>query len=354
MRKIIQIILFSLIISVNVFSSVRETISVQVSEFPPCVIIDANGSLSGFDIELWNAISSQMGYKTEYQVINPHIDILQNLKDKKTDVGISGFTITKDREEFLDFSQHYFDSGLRILVLKEKSSTFDKIVLFWNAVKTPVVWFLGFMVIFAHLIWIFEKDNNPDNDANAINDKYFPGIFEAIYFCFVTCSTVGYGDYTPKKWIGRIVVIMLIIVGIIAFCNFTALLSSKYTTEELSSIKTENDLNGKSVITQTGTSSVFEFKKLGARVIEANTIEEAYKLLLSKRGDAFVFDAPVIMEYAKKYSDKVMVVGDLFDKQYYGFALQQNSSLREGVNKELLSLIESGEYQKIYNKWFKN
>jgi len=353
MNKTIQIIVLTLIITVTSLNAFAiGTLKVQISEFPPCIIVEDGSPPTGFDIEIWNAIAKKQGWNLEYEVINPHTSILNNLKDKKTDVGIAAFTITEEREKSVDFSHHYLDSGLRILTLKKDVGLIDKIKVFWVAIKTPATLFIIFLLIFAHLIWLLERDDDPDNDANGINDNYFPGIFEALYFCIVTCSTVGYGDYTPKKWMGRLVVVSLIFAGIIAFCNFTALLSSEYTTENLSAIKSVEDLRGKTVITQKDTTAVRELKELGAIVKEVSTIEQACDWLLLKRGDALVFDAPVIMEYVKKYPDEVEIVGSLFAKQYYGFALQEESPLRQEINKALLSLRENGEYQKIYNKWF--
>lgn len=362
MKKIMRIILYYLIVMIvasNAFSKVGDTVRIQCSEVPPCVFINEDGVLDGFDIEIWNKISSGLNsklndsFKYSIEVLPSHLDILKNIKNGEADVGISSFTITSERESYLDFSHHYLDSGLRILVLETESGILDKLYIFWSAVDAPAILFVCFLLLFANVIWILERDNNPENDANGINDNYFPGIFEAIYFCIVTCSTVGYGDYTPKKWFGRIVVVGLIFAGIIAFCNFTALLSSEYTTEKLFSIKTMDDLKGKTVITQKNTPAVLELKKIGAKVKEVDTIEQGCDWLLLKRGDALVFDSPVILEYVKRYPYRVKTVGGLFAKQYYGFALQQNSILRNDINNELLKIRESGEYQDIHDKWFK-
>nr|CCA25062.1 Voltagegated Ion Channel (VIC) Superfamily putative [Albugo laibachii Nc14] len=44
-------------------------------------------------------------------------------------------------------------------------------------------------------------------------------IFVAIYFMFVTLSTVGYGDFTPKTVLGQCTVCLIIVVGIYTFAN---------------------------------------------------------------------------------------------------------------------------------------
>jgi len=49
--------------------------------------------------------------------------------------------------------------------------------------------------------------------------RQFPTIFDGIYWAFVTAATVGYGDYVPLTYLGRIIAILLILTGggLIAF-----------------------------------------------------------------------------------------------------------------------------------------
>jgi polar amino acid transport system substrate-binding protein len=274
------------------------------------------------------------------------------LDDKSIDVGIAGFTITEERENKVDFSHHYLDSGLRILTLKTEPRMIDKALAFWDNVKDHLIFYGIFLVIFAHIVWVLERDNDPTNNDGSFDDCYHTGICQALYYCIITASTVGFGDYTCKKARGRIFTVILVFSGIMAFCNFTAVLSSSYTIENMSAIKSVDDLKGKTILTQDGP-SLNLLESIGANVKVVSTIDQAIDWLMLGRGDAVVYDSPVILEYAKKYRDKVEVVGNLFDKQYYGFALQEGSPLRQDVNKALLKIRETGEYDKIHSKWFK-
>jgi polar amino acid transport system substrate-binding protein len=355
MKKIMRSILLIsivMIIASNAFSKVGDTLQVKVKSFPPCVVIEDDGTVTGYDIDIWNAICRVNGWTTEYSVGTSHNNILTELADKKFDVGIAGFTITEGREDFVDFSHHYLDSGLRILTLKSDPGMIDKVVSFWNNISGTLAFYGIYLIIFAHIVWALERDSDPTNNDGSFDDGYFVGVAQASYYCIVTASTVGFGDFTCKKARGKIFTAVLIISGLIAWSNLTAVLSSSYTIENLSAIKSVEDLKGKTILTQDGPSLKL-LESLGANVKVVDTVGQAVDWLMLERGDAVVYDSPVILEYAKKYMDKVEVVGYLFDKQYYGFALQEGSPLRQDVNKALLQIRESGEYDSIHSKWFK-
>ena len=51
-------------------------------------------------------------------------------------------------------------------------------------------------------------------------------------------------------------------------------------------------------------------------------------------------------------SAKLQLVGDLFEKQDYGFAFPEQSALRKIVNGCLLKLAEEGYFEELDRKWF--
>ncbi|MDH5465457.1 MAG: NAD-binding protein [Thiovulaceae bacterium] len=90
--------------------------------------------------------------------------------------------------------------------------------------------FLGFVVfISAVLIYVFEGNGVNEN----IND-----FFEAVYWAFVTISTVGYGDISPVTLEGRTVSLLVIIAGIGILSFATSIIVSAFT-EKLDEMKAE-------------------------------------------------------------------------------------------------------------------
>ncbi|GAU08099.1 glutamine ABC transporter substrate-binding protein GlnH [Desulfoplanes formicivorans] len=119
-------------------------------------------------------------------------------------------------------------------------------------------------------------------------------------------------------------------------------------------IKSVEDLKDKVVATKIGTSSVDFVKPYTTKPIRKFQDQDAAFMELRSGGaDAVIFDKPVVEYYAKDAGkDAVKVVGPVYAGQYYGIGFPQGSPLRKKVSISILKLMESGEYAKIYKKWF--
>jgi len=62
--------------------------------------------------------------------------------------------------------------------------------------------------------------------------------FEALYWSFVTATTVGYGDFRPLDSLSRILAIMIAICGVI----FTGIIVAIAITATTRSLETQHDL----------------------------------------------------------------------------------------------------------------
>ena len=88
------------------------------AEFPPFEYVGDNGEPDGFDIALIKAIGEKLG--VEVQVENMEFDSLVASIGRKTDVAIAGMTITKERQESVDFSNPYY-MAVQYVILPEGS-----------------------------------------------------------------------------------------------------------------------------------------------------------------------------------------------------------------------------------------
>lgn len=355
MLKITLIIIFFFIGSVPVLNAAPKKIKVDVSLFEPCVI-KTDKKLTGFDIEIWEAICKDLNWVSDYNII-PFSNIFADLKNKKTDVAIAGISITSEREKKIDFSHHYFNSGLRILV-KGKSKKQNIIpVILKKLFNIEMLYLLSilFLILFiwGFLLWIAEKG------ADVISDKFKKGFSDATWCSWAVMTTIGFGDIYPKKTIGRLITVPIFLTGCVIVGVVSAPVITAFTMRDIDETSTQisslDDLKGKIVGTEKlSTSASFLKTKSNIKLDLKKSINEAYSDLIADKVDAVVFDEPNIKFFAKKNKEFVKIVGEMFEKQYYGFALQANSPLRDEINKSLLKLRETGKYDEIYNKWFSN
>ena len=92
--------------------------------FAPFTYTDDKGKLIGFDVDLINAIAKEMGYTVDMKGY-PFDGIIPTLMTNNIDLIISGFTISPERAERVDFSDPYYRCGLTYLVMKDDAKKYD-------------------------------------------------------------------------------------------------------------------------------------------------------------------------------------------------------------------------------------
>jgi len=85
--------------------------------YPPFNYQDASGKLTGFEVELAEALARELGVKVEFQPTKWD-GILAALESKRLDVVINQVTISDERRKKYDFSTPYTISGIQALTRK--------------------------------------------------------------------------------------------------------------------------------------------------------------------------------------------------------------------------------------------
>jgi len=318
-------------------------------------VIYRDGKYDGFSIELWANIARNLDIEYHIYGVNTIAKLLDDIWRGAADVAVAGIGITSKREKVFDFSHAYFTAGLQIMVLEGSGSVlrevFSKVnsVLFSSEAIYAVGLFLVVLLMAAHVIWILERRDNPQFPRS-----YPQGIWQSIWWAVVTVTTVGYGDKTPKRAVGRLFGIVWILVGYFVFAYFTASVTTTATVQELhGNINGPEDLFGKKVATVAKSTAAAYLAGQGMSAELLENVDKAYRLLETGKVDAVVYDAPVLQHYAaKEGKGKVRVVGLMFQEKNYGMALRVHSPYRDKINVALLKLMEEGVYQQIKEKWF--
>ncbi len=303
---------------------------------------------TGFSIELWEMISTKLGGETTYVEATKFADMLDRVVEGSVDAAAANVSVTASREQVMDFSQPIFDSGLLILSRADNGSSI------WRAILNPQLMKLmmaaiGLFIFAGALVAIFER-KNPHFDKY----KKPKSLEEGIWWAVSVVTNASFTIFTPLSVAGRMLSYALIVVGLFVVSTFVAQITASLTVETLrSQVNGLDDLRGKDVATTAGsTSSRF----LAGQSIEHDTYDslaDMYALLESGEIDAIVHDAPILAFYARtEGKGKFQTNGRVFNPEKYGFAVSQNSTLREQINRELLALRENGEYDKLVAKWF--
>lgn len=119
-------------------------------------------------------------------------------------------------------------------------------------------------------------------------------------------------------------------------------------------ITTPDDLKGQTVGVQLNTTAQFDLEKReGVKVAKYNTIDLALLDLRNHRIDAVVTDAPVLKYMIFQSFRELKPVGRRFTDEKFGIAVgQESDDLRLEINKALKKIKETGEYDRIHEKWF--
>jgi polar amino acid transport system substrate-binding protein len=85
----------------------------------PMSYTSSRGEIAGFDIDIVNRMAYELNMRVEV-VSMPFGDLLPALLAGRLDMAGGSMTITKDREELVDFIGPYFEGGTALVVKKEK------------------------------------------------------------------------------------------------------------------------------------------------------------------------------------------------------------------------------------------
>ena len=126
-------------------------------------------------------------------------------------------------------------------------------------------------------------------------------------------------------------------------------------------VKSIDDLKGKTIVSTTGTTNykilrnLNEEKKLGMDLLAAK--DHAESALMVESGRAVAFGMDDILLYGLRASAQnpasLAVVGDPIQVEPYAIMLRLNDpAFKALVDGTLTNLIKSGEFTKLYTKWF--
>jgi polar amino acid transport system substrate-binding protein len=92
------------------------------SNSKPYEYIDSSGHLTGFDIDLVDAVAARMGLKPQF-VTEDFSALLASVNNRQFDMAAAAIAVTKAREQLVDFSDGYLVGYLGVMTLPSSGIT---------------------------------------------------------------------------------------------------------------------------------------------------------------------------------------------------------------------------------------
>ena len=148
-----------------------------------------------------------------------------------------------------------------------------------------------------------------------------------------------------------------------AFAVTTYVEEVRIATKKNSGINSIKDLNGKTVVTTTGTTSVQTLRKnerangIDFKDVQGKDHADSFLLLETGRADAFVMDGSILaanMAKAKTPGD-FHIVGEVLSVEPIACMFHKDDAkLQKAIDDSIKRQIKDGSLAKLYDKWFMN
>ena len=348
MSKSLCAALALLLFTTSLFAA-QQSLRVGVAGQPP--FINAESTPTGAAVDIWEKIAAENGWGFGYTRFNSIENGLQAITDGSIDILVGNGPINKDNLARVEFSQPFFHSGLQILTTDNQKTLQSRLIGdIKDLMKLEIFWIiLGGIIMLTTAVFFFERKHNPDFPKG-----HKEGVAEAFYYV-MTLALTGKSVYKGFPGVlGRMVLLLWVLLGIISVAYVTSSITSAMTVEKLSNtIENPRDLQRKTVAVIADSPAEVFVKNAGIDEIPVNNIQDAVKELLAKRADAVVADAAVLQSFDFNNPRlPLRVVGRVFQVENYGYAMPIGSPLRMPLNRELAKMQESQQIHTILAGYF--
>src|SRR5215212_563398 len=135
----------------------------------------------------------------------------------------------------------------------------------------------------------------------------------------------------------------------------------RIATKKSSGIKSIADLNGKTVATTTGTTSVQLLRKnkraqgMDFKELNGKDHSDSFLLLESGRADAFVMDGQILAGLASKAKNPAdfKILSEVLSVEPIACMMRKDDpAFKKAVDASIQKMVKSGDLAKLYDKWF--
>lgn len=324
-------------------------IGVYVS--PPFVMKEGD-EYFGMGIDLWESLAKSQQITFSYTQYPSPKALIDATAQDEIDIAVSNLSITRARAQKVDFTQPWYDAGLRLMVSETAPSGIWSVFvgLADSGHLKAYGWIALVILLAAVALTLFDRKFDPDFPS-----KWREGFAESFY---TVMSVATSGKLAGRKnlfgWAGRIWSGMWLVCGIAVLAYVTSSITSVMTTLALTNeIHNIEDIGGRTVGVLKGQTAEEYAIAEGLSERPYATLEEAVEALHKNEIIAIIGDAPVLEYFQEKHeADELDVVGPIFAPEKYGFAMPRQSPFTKRITVSLLGAKESGRVEELRTEYF--
>ncbi|KAK2660920.1 hypothetical protein Ddye_007453 [Dipteronia dyeriana] len=323
--------------------------------------VRGTNNFKGFCIDVFTAAVNLLPYAVPHQFVpfgdgrdNPsYTELVYRITTGEYDGAIGDIAITTNRTRIVDFTQPYAASGLVVVAPFKKLNTGA-----WAFMRpfNTLMWIVtaAFFLLVGIVVWILEHRTNDEFRG--------PPKQQFITVLWFSLSTMFFAHReNTVSTLGRLVLIIWLFVVFIINSSYTASLTSILTVQQLSSsvkgiesLRNSDDRIGYQVGSFAEHYLSQELNISKSRLVALGSPEAYTKALKDgpeKGGVAAVVDERPYVELFLSSQCSFKIVGQEFTKSGWGFAFPRDSQLAVDLSTAILALSESGDLQRIHDKW---
>ncbi|KAG8363920.1 hypothetical protein BUALT_Bualt19G0072600 [Buddleja alternifolia] len=312
---------------------------------------------SGYCIDVFLAAIDLLPYAVPHEFIlfgdglkNPsYNEMLNMITTNVFDAVVGDIAIVTNRAKIVDFTQPYTESGLVVVTPIRKMNS--NAWAFMRPFTLPmwVVTTACFLII-GTVIWILEHKVNDEFRGSPMKQ------FITILWFGLSTMFFAHRENTVST-LGRMVLLLWLFAVLIINSSYTASLTSILTVQQLApsirgieSLITSDDRIGFHLGSFAESYLNEELNIAKSRLIPLGSPKEYVDALKEGRVSAVVDERPYVDLFLSE-NCKFQVVGQEFTTSGWGFAFPRDSPLATDMSTAIITLSETGELQKIRNKW---
>ncbi|MCW6512461.1 transporter substrate-binding domain-containing protein [Lichenifustis flavocetrariae] len=313
--------------------------------------MSAQGRPTGMAVDLWTSVAARLGRQSTFVIKSSLPELLKATADGTVDVAVSNLTVTADRSQKLDFTQPWYDAGLRIMIQQERELGAWELLHDLNRLGylASYAWLGGLIAAITVVLTLIERRIDMEFPR-----EWSHGLAQSLHHVMSVATS---GRTTHKNLFGSLgtaFAALWMVCGVAVVAYVTSTVTTVMTRNAIvRHIGSLADLPGKRIGVEAGSAAEDYIRAVSLDARPYDTQDAAVTALLSREVDAVVGDA-ANLEYfdATHRSLPVTQVGRIFDTSKYAFALPPGSRLTRDITVQLLALQEDGTVDKLRSRYF--